>query len=172
MSEHVNEISVPVVLKNKSIHMVELFLFNVRWALIPFYLGLVVVLFYYGFSYFSYLIEFFSKHGINAPIEEVELFGLNTIDIVMVANLVKMIITGSYNSFVSKLHGYVNDNISSGELKIKITTSVVVLSVIHLLSKFMNPDASWELISHQLIMFVVFLLATIVLALVERLHHK
>ena len=36
--------------------------------------------------------------------EDVMLLILEIVDIVMIANLVKMIITGSYNSFVDKSH--------------------------------------------------------------------
>ncbi len=156
--------------KNKVVSFVELFLFNVRWILISFYIGLVIVLGYFTWSYFKILIELFSS-----PIptmDDVKICVLDTIDIVMIANLVKMIITGSYNSFVSKHHGYTNENVSSGELKIKITTSVIVLAMIHLLKNFVGHDLPWETQVHQLIIFAVFLASALVLALVEYIHHK
>jgi uncharacterized membrane protein YqhA len=43
----------------------------------------------------------------------------------MIANLVKMIITGSYHSFVDKEHGFKGENANSGMLKVKISTSLI-----------------------------------------------
>ena len=55
---------------------------------------------------------------------------LEDVDIVMIANLVKMIITGSYNSFVSKKHDDENEKVSSGMLKVKMSTSIMGVSAI------------------------------------------
>ena len=150
--------------------ILELVLFNIRWALIPFYLGLVAVLLYYGIAYFHELWVFL--HATATNIDGVKIFALDTIDIVMVANLIKMIITGSYNSFVSKGHGYINENISSGELKIKIATSVVVLSMIHLLKSFISTELSWFLVQKQLIIFGAFVVTALILAIIEYIHSK
>ena len=129
------------------IRYLEIVLFNIRWFLIPFYFGLVAVLVFYGVAYFEELFKFLLNRG--ASMDDVKLFALDTIDIVMVANLIKLIITGSYNSFVSKNHGYTAENISSGELKIKIATSIVVLAMIHLLKSFVSTELSLFMIEKQ-----------------------
>jgi len=152
------------------VRILELALFNVRWILIPFYFGLVAVLFYYGIAYFHELMMFLRAASLN--IEQVKIFALDTIDIVMVANLIKMIITGSYNSFVTKGHGYTGENVSSGELKIKIATSVVVLSMIHLLKTFIGTEESWLMIEKQLIIFGAFVVTALVLAVIEYIHNR
>lgn len=157
--------------KRRLVSFIEACLFNVKWLLIPFYFGLVAVLFYYGLAYAKEIIEFLS-HGHAATIDEAKLFALETVDVVMIANLIKMIITGSYNSFVSKAHGHPNENISSGELKIKITTSVVVLALINLLREFVANTTDWESIKHQLFIFGTFLVAAVVLSVVELIHVK
>lgn len=169
--------SLPHKEENKSvstprpIKYVEALLFNIRWILIPFYLGLVVVLAYYGIAYFKEIYEFISSKS-HVVIDDMKIFALDTIDIVMIANLIKMIITGSYNSFVSKNHGYLNDNISSGQLKVKIATSVVVLAMINLLKEFISSSATIDSITKQVIVFAAFLLAAIILSGIEYLHHK
>jgi uncharacterized membrane protein YqhA len=87
----------------------------------------------------------------------------------MVANLIKMVSTGSVNSFVTKEHGYPNENITSGELKNKITTSIVVVSMVHLLKAFISAA---PVTSDQKEIFFLFLIAAVVMAGVEHLHHK
>jgi uncharacterized protein (TIGR00645 family) len=154
--------------RNLLIWNIERLLFNVRWALIPFYIGLVVVLFYYGFFYFKEVVHYVAEP--DKTIDGVKLFALDTIDIVMIGNLIKMIITGSYNSFVDKGHGYTNENVSSGQLKIKIATSVVVLSMIYMLKEFVAGVATWETIVHQSVLFAGFLIAAVVLSVIEYLH--
>lgn len=143
-------------------------IFNVRWFLIPLYLGLVAVLFYYGIGFFNEIITFM-HHGLHATMDETKMFALDSIDLVMVANLIKMIITGSYNSFVSKDHGYTNENISSGQLKVKIATSILVVSLVHLLKTFIGGQP-FE--SNQIILFGCFLVAALVLSVIEFIHSK
>src|SRR5208282_2964493 len=99
--------------------LVETLLFNIRWVLILFYLGLTLILFVYGYAFFKDIAELFSDIK-NVTTKSMLLTVLDFGDIVMIANLIEMIITGSYNSFVSKDHGYKNKNISSGMLKIKM----------------------------------------------------
>ena len=50
---------------------------------------------------------------------------LELVDITMIANLIKMIITGSYTSFVNKFHKAPGEKVSSGMLKVKMSTSLV-----------------------------------------------
>lgn len=154
-----------------AIRTLERFIFNVRWVLVPFYIGLIAILAYYGYAFFSEIIHFF-VHSVDKNIDHIKIFVLDAVDMVMVANLVKMIITGSYNSFISKEHGYKNENVSSGELKIKICTSVLILSVIHLLKAFVGTDESWEVIEKQLWIFGAIVIAAVVLSFVEFLHAK
>jgi uncharacterized protein (TIGR00645 family) len=154
------------------IRWLEKGLFNTRWMLIPFYIGLAIVLFFYGVAYFHELLMFIRSYTASTSIDEIKLFALDAIDIVMVGNLIKMIITGSYNSFVSKNHGYTGENISSGELKIKITTSIIVLCSVHLLTAFIGTEESWMQIEKQLIIFGAFVISALVLSIIEYIHNR
>lgn len=149
---------------------IENVIFNIRWVLPFFYFGLIVVFALYGVSYvieICHLIyEFVTDHP---SLDIMELIMLNMIDVVMVANLVKMIIAGSYNSFISKKHGYENERISSGGLKIKIASSIIVVALIHLLKEFVT-QISWDELKHQLVIFAALLLSSVVLSLLEYLH--
>lgn len=156
--------------KSLPVKLTERALFNIRWMLIPFYLGLVAVLVLYGYAYFNMIVEDF--HAAGSSIEHMKLIVLDVIDGAMVANLIKMIATGSYNSFVSKGHGYANENVSSGMLKNKIATSVLVIMMIHLLKTFMEYEVNFDLLEKNLAIYGATLLGAIILAGIEYLHIK
>lgn len=73
---------------------------------------------------------------------------------------------------VSKKHGYDNENISSGMLKIKMGTSIIGVSSIHILQQFVTNTISWEDLGKLLAMHAAFLMGALVLALIEYLHEK
>jgi uncharacterized protein (TIGR00645 family) len=150
---------------------IEEIIFNVRWMLIPFYLGLIFVLFLYAFAFAKQVLGMFSMQSITT--ESMMLVVLGAVDVVMIANLVKMIISGSYNSFVSKTHGYQNENASSGMLKVKMSMSIIGVSSIHLLQSFVEaPHISTEVITKQLIIHGTFIVGTLCMAVIEYLHIK
>lgn len=98
---------------------------------------------------------------------------LEDVDIVMIANLVKMIITGSYNSFVDKSHGIEGEQVSSGALKVKMATSVMGVSSIHLLQTFINAaNIAQDVINKQLLIHGIFIVGAILLAVIDYLHCK
>lgn len=150
---------------------IEQIVFNVRWVLNLFYFGLIVVLFLFAFAYAKDILHLF-KIISSVTTDEMKVLALDTIDVAMIANLIKMIIAGSYNSFISKKHGYDGENISSGMLKIKISTSIIVVASIHLLQNFVSKDVNWDILYKQLSIYVVFLISAIVLGMLEFLHVK
>jgi uncharacterized protein (TIGR00645 family) len=151
--------------------LIEGILFNVKWVLPVFYLGLVLILILFGYVYLKELLVS-ARLSLTTTSENMEIVVLNFVDVVMIANLAKMIITGSYNSFVSKEHGRLNENISSGTLKIKIATTIVIVSALHLLRELVARHSSTEEVEVQLSIFAGFLLTTLVLGILEYLHAK
>lgn len=138
-------------------------IFASKWLLIPFYLKLfwtLVLLMYHFFMQGT-----LSNENLMETLEAV--------DIVMIANLVKMIITGSYNSFVDKTHGVEGEQVSSGALKVKMATSVMGVSSIHLLQTFINAAGTpYDDIYKQLAIHGIFIVGAIALALIDFLHSK
>jgi len=115
--------------------LIEAVIFKVKWVLPIFYLGLAIILLMYGYSFCCEIVDVvIHQHG--AAIDKMKIILLDFIDLVMVASLAKMIIAGSYNSFVTKDHGQPNENISSGMLKIKISTSILVVCSMDMLKHF------------------------------------
>lgn len=151
--------------------IIQNIIFNVRWLLILFYLGLIVILCLYAFAYGKQILEVISLTA-KSSTDQLKLLVLDTIDIVMIANLVKMIIAGSYNSFVTKKHGYTNENISSGMLKIKISTSIIVVASIHLLKTFIGDAVDWNILIKDIVVYTLFILSALALGWLEYLHIK
>lgn len=158
--------------------LIEKIIFSSRWMLIPFYLGLFIAMLVYTYIYVKeiyYLID----DAKQMTKDIILLTTLELVDIVMIANLVKMIITGSYNSFVDKSHGFEGENISSGMLKVKMATSLIGVSSIHLLQTFINSktftgeqNVDWQNIQKQLLIHGTFLIGALILAVIDYLHCK
>jgi uncharacterized protein (TIGR00645 family) len=155
--------------KPRGVAIIESIVFNVKWILPLFYLGLVIVLFLYGFAYLKSIFSIIAEAPTSST-ENMKIVVLDFVDVVMIANLVKMIIAGSYNSFVSKDHGRPNENISSGTLKIKISTSIIVVCAIHLLRNFVAEEMNLEVMQCKLWIFAAFLATTLVLGILEYMH--
>jgi len=150
--------------------ILEDFIFNIKWVLVLFYVGLIGVLLLYGYTFAKELVLVFKNQPEST--EQMKIVVLDMVDIVMIANLIKMIITGSYNSFISKDHGRLNERISSGMLKIKIMTSVIIVSTIGLLKSFVADSVSWDVVNKQIYIYGIFLVGALVLGILEYLHIK
>jgi len=153
-------------------NMIEHIIFSSRWLLIPFYLGLFVTMLVYTSVYVKEIWHLIGTMGILEK-DTILLITLELVDIVMIANLVKMIITGSYHSFVSKDHGVDGEMVSSGMLKVKMSTSLIGVSSIHLLQAFINAaHVSTDVLQKQIGIHIVFLVGALVLAVIDYLHSK
>ena len=143
--------------------IVETIIFSSKWLLIPFYLYLFWTLIYL-------MIHFVPDGHIGS---ETLMATLEAVDVVMIANLVKMIITGSYNSFVDKNHEEASEKVSSGLLKVKMSTSVMGVSSIHLLQSFISAETlEWDTIWKQVLIHGVFIVGSGFLAWIDYLHCK
>ena len=150
----------------------EKIIFGSKWLLIPFYLVLIMALASYTYFNIAEFIKYVSEFShINK--EAAMLTFVELIDMAMIANLGKMIITGSYNSFISKEHGYKGENVSSGMLKVKMATALVGVTSIGLLQKSIDvTKVDWDVLYKLAFVHAVFLASAIVLELVDYLHLK
>ena len=153
-------------------------IFASRWIQAPLYGGLIVAAILYSYKFLTELIHLIQ---ITPQISEATLMLsiLTLVDITMVCNLVIMVIIGGYATFVSKIDlAHHKDRpewlekIDAGTLKVKLASSLVSVSGIHLLKSFVNignrdiQEVQWQIIIH-----VVFLLSAIMLAWTERITH-
>lgn len=151
---------------------IEKMLFNSKWLLIPFYLGLIIAQTVYLYWYCQDVIHML-KEATTISKEDGMLIILELVDIVMIANLIKMIISGSYTSFITKDHAENAEKASSGLLKVKMATSLVGVSSIHLLQSFINADKiSNDTLNKQMYIHATFLIGALILAYIDFLHEK
>lgn len=149
--------------------LIEWFILSSKWILIPFYAGLYIVLIVYAFLYSKELFHLVHESAALTK-NQMLMIALEMVDIVMIANLVKMIITGSYNSFVSKFSTG-SENVSSGMLKVKMSTSLIGVSSIHLLQSFISADVTdWDTLKKKLFIHGMFLIGALALAVIDYLH--
>lgn len=126
-------------------HGLELLMFNSRWLLAPFYIGLVVSILLILIKFTQ---EFFHVvgHIFTASEGELILAVLTLVDMSLVANLLLIIIFSGYENFVSKIHTGENHEdrpewmgkVDFSGLKIKLIASIVAISGIELLKAFIN----------------------------------
>lgn len=155
---------------------VERTLFGSRWLLAPFYLGLAI-------SLVVLLIKFTEKTfalifaALPSGSTEVITSVLSLIDISLVASLVLMVMLACYENFISgfeiahhKFKPTWMGHIGFGELKVKLLTSIVAISAIHVLESFMNVGSATD---HELLwsvgILIAFVLCALLLAVMNRL---
>jgi uncharacterized protein (TIGR00645 family) len=125
-------------------NLLEALIFNSRWLLAPFYLGLV-------FGIFMLLVKFTQEliHVIpnifTSSESEVVLAVLALVDLSLVANLLLIVIFSGYENFVSKINTKGHEDrpewmgqVDFASLKIKVIASIVAISAIELLKSFVN----------------------------------
>lgn len=161
--------------------LIEKALFSSKWLLLPFYFSLMIGLAVYAYIDVKELIHLVLH--IRTISEDAALMSmLKLIDLAMIANLVKLIIIGSYTSFFKKhvdndpTPGNIltdpNLNTSSGVLKVKMATSIVGVTSISLLQTFIKPDISEAMFQKQIIIHVVFLIGAAILSAIDWMHVK
>jgi uncharacterized protein (TIGR00645 family) len=151
---------------------IEKMLFGSKWILILFYFGLIIGQLCYAWVYVGEIWHIIGniKHYNTSTMM---LAVLELVDMALIAYLIKMIITGSYNSSINKNHGYLGENVSSGILKVKLSTSLIGVTSIHLLQSFINSqNIEWEDFYKKMIIHIIFLVGGIALAYIEYLHDK
>ena len=141
-----------------------------KYILYVFYYGLDLALVAYSIKFiiliFDFLIHFYSMSE-----NDLMLSLLGIIDVVMVANLCKMVVTGSYQSFVDKIPEN-TEKVSSGLLKVKMGTSLIGITSIHLLQIFIKPPADNRDLFIKVGTHIVFLLSAGMLSWIDTIHAK
>ncbi len=157
-------------------HQIERIILASRWILVVFYLGLTLALALYALSFARKLWEFFTKVLV---IEETDaiLKILSLIDASLVASLVVMVIISGYENFVSRFDEAAGKNselawlgkLDAGSLKIKVASTIVAISSIHLLQVFLNANQfTNEKIMWLTIVHMAFVVSALFLAYIDK----
>jgi uncharacterized protein (TIGR00645 family) len=152
-------------------HFIENVILASRWILVVFYLGLAAALGLYAISFGRKLWEYFSKVMVLEETDAI-LKILSLIDASLVASLVVMVMISGYENFVSQFDNVDEKKtelawlgkIDASSLKIKVASTIVAISSIHLLQVFLNSDKftdsklMWLTIIHMAFVFSALLL--------------
>jgi uncharacterized protein (TIGR00645 family) len=154
----------------------EAVLFNSRWLMAPFYLGLVVSLAVLMLKFFMLLWEFV-VHAPGSKETDIILGVLSLIDVTLTGNLILIVVFSGYENFVSRIDaaGYPDwpawmTRVDFAGLKQKLLASIVAISTIQVLKAFMNIDAAFDAVKMAWLVAVllVFVISTLLLALSDR----
>ena len=157
-------------------HGLESVLFNSRWLLAPFYLGLVVSLAVLMLKFMMMLWEFI-LHAPGAKESDIILGVLSLIDVSLTGNLILIVVFSGYENFVSKINPGDHPDwpdwmtkVDFAGLKQKLLASIVAISAIQVLKAFMNIDVVFDAQKFGWLVGVhlVFVISALMLALSDR----
>lgn len=149
-----------------------------RWLQLPLLIGLVIALVIFEIKFAEHLIDTLSAVG-SISREQAILVTLDLIDMVLIANLVVMVVISGYETFISPLHvaddsgvpGWMRRS-TTGKLKLRIATTILLISTIHLLHLYLDPAGADEAEARfMLITQVVFIATAAAFVLFNWLEH-
>jgi uncharacterized protein (TIGR00645 family) len=155
---------------------IESVLFNSRWLMAPFYLGLVVCLAVMLFKFFKKLWEFILLAP-SANEGDIILGALSLIDVSLVGNLILIVVFSGYENFVSRIDPGDHPDwpewitkVDFAGLKQKMLASIVAISAIQVLKAFMNIDVAFDATKMGWLVGVhmMFVVSALILALSDR----
>jgi uncharacterized protein (TIGR00645 family) len=165
---------------------VEKLLFASRWILAPVYLGMSLALVALGIKFFMELFHLLTTI-VGMGESDMVLMLLAMVDMVLVGSLIIMVMFSGYENFVSRLD--VDEGgeklawlgkLDANSLKLKVASSIVAISSIHLLRAFMEtPKLVGEERSESLMWYVIihltFVVSAVMMGVLDRItsgqHH-
>jgi uncharacterized protein (TIGR00645 family) len=156
--------------------LIEKIILASRWLLVIFFLGLTLALGFYAVVFARKLWDFADKLMVMDDTDAI-LKVLALIDSALVASLVVMVIISGYENFVSRFDDIEQKSgelawlgkIDASSLKIKVASTIVAISSIHLLQIFLNAEKyadgklMWLTIIHM-----AFVLSALLLAYIDK----
>ncbi|MDP3837812.1 MAG: TIGR00645 family protein [Methylococcales bacterium] len=141
-------------------HALEKLMYGSRWILAPIYAGLSLALLAIFLKFFQELFHFL-PYMLDNDESDLVLRLLSLIDLTLVASLIVIVMFSGYENFVSRLDiGDATEKLEwlgthdYGSLKMKVASSIVAISSIHLLKVFMNINVTpndklmWYILIH------------------------
>jgi uncharacterized protein (TIGR00645 family) len=151
---------------------IEKLLFASRWILAPVYLGLSLALVALGIKFFMELFHLLMEVFVSEEAQLV-LTLLGLVDMVLVGSLIVMVMFSGYENFVSALDVDTGGEklswlgkLDANSLKLKVASSIVAISSIHLLRRFMEADDYIEAGKEAALMWFVIIHLTFVVSAV------
>ena len=154
-------------------------IFNSRWLLAPFFLGLILGMLILLVKYIQEIIHLLEAlMGLDHSLVVIKI--LTLVDMCLVGSLLLMIIFSGYEIFVSKIHVDNHEDkpswmgkVDFGGLKLKVIGAIVAISAIDLLKNFVEMQSldgghdtviMWKVIIHM-----TFVISGVMFALMDRI---
>ena len=154
-------------------------MFNSRWLLAPFFVGLIISIGLLLGKFIEKLVKLitnFMASSTNDVISGV----LSMVDMALIASLLLMVVFSGYEIFVSKIDVADHEDkpdwmgqVDFGGLKLKVISAIVAISAVDLLVVFLSEapyDETrlfWKVIIH-----IVFVISGLIFAITEYIAHK
>jgi len=159
--------------------LIERTMYRSRWLLAPIYLGLSFALLALGIKFFQEVWHIL-PNILELKEADMVLTLLSLIDLAMVGGLIVMVMMSGYENFVSTLDVAEGEEklswlgkMDASSLKMKIAASIVAISSIHLLKKFMEVETleenhlKWYVLIH-----LTFVLSAFAMGMLDRMSKK
>ncbi|HRQ60584.1 MAG TPA: TIGR00645 family protein [Alphaproteobacteria bacterium] len=157
----------------------EFFIFNCRWVLAPFYLGLAASIVFLLIRFMFELVHIAMTVFYTSEIDVI-LAVLTLVDLTLTGSLLVIVIFAGYENFVSKIDFATHPDwpawmgtIDFSALKLKLLSSIVAISAIELLKRFMSmkevtPDNE-KVLLWLVVIHMVFVISSVLLALSDKI---
>lgn len=154
-------------------------IFNSRWILAPFYLGLVLGIILLFIKFIQKTVMMFNT-VFSASVSDVIVNILVLVDLALVASLLLIIIFSGYEIFVSKIDtgDHVDrpswmGKVDFSGLKLKVIGAIVAISAIDLLKSFMDipnelSEAEADKLMWKVIIHMTFVLSGLLFAVMDK----
>jgi uncharacterized protein (TIGR00645 family) len=161
---------------NRIERVVETIVFNSRWLVVPFLLGLILGLIAVVYKFVLKLVEFIMQIPATAP-ADVMVGILTLVDLTLVANLIVIVICSSYENFVARIDPAEHPDWPEGLIKIgfaglkqKLLGSIVAIAAVNVLEWFMDIDRHVDNVKLAWLVGILlaFAVAMLVLAIADR----
>ena len=159
---------------------IEAIVFNSRWLVAPFLLGLVVGLAVLLGKFTLKLVDFVLQMQGSAP-ADVILGILNLVDLTLTANLIVIVICSSYENFLAPIDSVAHPDWPEGLVKIgfsglkqKLLGSIVAIAAVNVLEWFMDIDqhADNTKLAWVVGIMIALAVAMLVLAIADRVSGR
>ena len=159
---------------------IERLLFASRWILAPVYLGLSIALIALGIKFFMELFHLLSD-VVSMGEADLVLILLGLVDMVLVGSLIVMVMFSGYENFVSSLDVDQGGEklswlgkLDANSLKLKVASSIVAISSIHLLRAFMKTpsyisDDNSDALMWLVIIHLTFVVSAVMMGVLDRI---
>jgi uncharacterized protein (TIGR00645 family) len=159
---------------------IEKLLFASRWILAPVYLGMSLALVALGIKFFMELWHLLATVFTTSEADLV-LVLLALVDMVLVGSLIVMVMFSGYENFVSSLDVDQGSEklswlgkLDANSLKLKVASSIVAISSIHLLRAFMKTpsyisDDNSDALMWLVIIHLTFVVSAVMMGVLDRI---